>query len=233
MQDGIFQPQITTFKELYNHYRNIIIGKFNPMSLAKILFKEKFGYSIENEPINSLNRKLFNLAFFNPVDIWTTLADKLAVRKFVKSKGCADILLTVYKYWDNVGVIDFSSLPNSFVLKCNHDNGSTILVYDKFSVDKSFIEDFYRRKLSLPFGIETAEPHYLASSPLFLLKSCLRMTSSSHQDLFLINFSQFMGRPNFVKSFMTLNVMMSRNLKYMRPMVGFNVPDIFLKMKDG
>ena len=35
MQDGIFQPQITTFKELYNHYRNIIIGKFNPMSLAK------------------------------------------------------------------------------------------------------------------------------------------------------------------------------------------------------
>ena len=57
------------------------------MSLAKILFKEKFGYSIENEPINSLNRKLFNLAFFNPVDIWTTLADKLAVRKFVKSKG--------------------------------------------------------------------------------------------------------------------------------------------------
>ena len=121
------------------------------MSLAKILFKEKFGYSIENEPINSLNRKLFNLAFFNPVDIWTTLADKLAVRKFVKSKGCADILLTVYKYWDNVGVIDFSSLPNSFVLKCNHDNGSTILVYDKFSVDKSFIEDFYRRKLSLPF----------------------------------------------------------------------------------
>ena len=48
-----------------------------------------------------------------------------------------------------------------------------------------------------------------------------------------LNFSQFMGRPNFVKSFMTLNVMMSRNLKYMRPMVGFNVPDIFLKMKDG
>ena len=84
-----------------------------------------------------------------------------------------------------------------------------------------------------PYTLKLQSRIIWASSPLFLLKSCLRMTSSSHQDLFLINFSQFMGRSNFVKSFMTLNVMMSRNLKYMRPMVGFNVPDIFLKMKDG
>lgn len=197
MQDGIFQPQITTFKELYNHYRNIIIGKFNPMSLAKILFKEKFGYSIENEPINSLNRKLFNLAFFNPVDIWTTLADKLAVRKFVKSKGCADILLTVYKYWDNVGVIDFSSLPNSFVLKCNHDNGSTILVYDKFSVDKSFIEDFYRRKLSLPFGIETAEPHYLGIKPFVFAEELLENDKQFSSGLVSYKFFSVHGKAKF------------------------------------
>ena len=96
-----------------------------------------------------------------------------------------------------VGVIDFSSLPNSFVLKCNHDNGSTILVYDKFSVDKSFIEDFYRRKLSLPFGIETAEPHYLGIKPFVFAEELLENDKQFSSGLVSYKFFSVHGKVKF------------------------------------
>ena len=59
------------------------------------------------------------------------LADKLAVREYVASRTTrvkAVPLIGVYRRFSH---IDFSTLPDQFVLKCNHDSGSTIICTNK------------------------------------------------------------------------------------------------------
>lgn len=55
---------------------------------------------------------------------YTQLVDKVAERDYIKEKIGEEHLFPVYGVWDSFDEIDFDSLPESFVLKCNHDSGS-------------------------------------------------------------------------------------------------------------
>lgn len=194
---SIFIPYISSLHDWYCHVRNFIVGRLSPITLAKILFREKFGYAIEQEDGKSLNRQMFNLAFQTPNPLWTIYADKLAVREFIVSKGLSDILLSVYEVWDSVATIDFSKLPNAFVLKCNHDNGSAICVTDKYSLDIKFIKDFYQNRLSKKFGRETAEPHYRNITPVVFAEELLENDKSYSSGLVSYKFFSTHGQAEF------------------------------------
>ena len=63
--------------------------------------------------------------------IYTLIGDKLAVWNYVHlhtDKIKTVPLLGVYSSFDE---IDFNRLPDQFVLKCNHDSGSTIICNNK------------------------------------------------------------------------------------------------------
>lgn len=164
LESQIYTPS-SSLSEIFHILRNRIIGKISPSTLAKILFKEQFGYPISRENKDSLNLRIYQLAFETNTDIWSMLADKLAVRDYVSGLGFSEILVPVLKIWGNPEDIDFSDLPPSFVVKCNHDNGSTLLIADKYSVDLSWIRSLYKSKIKKRFGILTAEPHYTKISP--------------------------------------------------------------------
>ena len=38
--------------------------------------------------------------------------------------------------WDQFDEIDFSALPNQFVLKCTHDSGGIVIVKDKAEMNR-------------------------------------------------------------------------------------------------
>ncbi|AGN83870.1 ATP-grasp fold amidoligase family protein [Enterobacter sp. R4-368] len=63
--------------------------------------------------------------------LYTRLADKLAVRDYVATRTQKVQLPTLLCVYDNVQSIDFSQLPDKFVLKCNHDSGSAVICTDK------------------------------------------------------------------------------------------------------
>ncbi len=44
-------------------------------------------------------------------------------------------IIPTYGVWDRYDEIDFSSLPDQFVLKCTHDSGGFVAVKDKKSFD--------------------------------------------------------------------------------------------------
>lgn len=164
LKEQIFTPS-TSLTESFRKLRNRIIGIIRPSTLAKILFKEQFGYPISRENKDSLNKKIYQLTFEANTDLWPMLADKLAVRDYVSNLGFTDILVPILKIWEYSEDIDFSDLPPSFVIKCNHDNGSTLLIADKYSVDLSWVRSLYKSKIKQRLGILTAEPHYSRISP--------------------------------------------------------------------
>ena len=46
--------------------------------------------------------------------------------------------------WDHYEDIDFSALPNQFVLKCTHDSGSVKIVKDKSLINHKEYNNFFK-----------------------------------------------------------------------------------------
>lgn len=90
--------------------------------------------------LNLKSPKTFNekmqwlkLYYHNP--LLTQLADKYAVRDYVKAKIGEQYLTKLYGVWHSSNDIVFSELPNEFVLKATHASGTNILCRDKSKLD--------------------------------------------------------------------------------------------------
>ncbi len=74
-------------------------------------------------------------------------------------------LVRVYQVHDHFSEIDFETLPNSFVLKVNHDSGSVILVRDKAKFDRGSAAAKVEASLRKPFGWDNGEWAYSYIEP--------------------------------------------------------------------
>ena len=84
----------------------------------------------------NLNEKLFWLARYWRNPLITKCADKYLVREYLAEKGCDDILNELYGTYDRAEDIPFESLPQKFVLKCNHGSHMNIICENKDDFDK-------------------------------------------------------------------------------------------------
>lgn len=66
------------------------------------------------------------LNYRNP--LFTTLADKIEVKKYVEEKLGPGHTFPLIKVYDSPEEIDFDELPNQFVLKCNHNSGGGMII---------------------------------------------------------------------------------------------------------
>ncbi len=62
---------------------------------------------------------------------YSELVDKFGVREHIKKVLGEEYLFPILGHWESFDDIDFSKLPNQFVLKCNHDSGSTKVIKNK------------------------------------------------------------------------------------------------------
>ena len=85
--------------------------------------------------------QLYTMKYRNPV--LHQCVDKYEVRKFIESKGLSDLLVKLYGVWENADDIDFSILPQSFILKTTDGGGgeTVYLVKDKSKEDISLIRN--------------------------------------------------------------------------------------------
>lgn len=83
---------------------------------------------------------------------WSRLADKYAVREYVKDCGFEEELVKLYGAWNNANEIDFDKLPDSFVLKTNHGCGDAIFVKTKKDIDKEKITSKLNHALNTDYG---------------------------------------------------------------------------------
>ena len=61
------------------------------------------------------------------VSLMKQCSDKLEVRKYVKSKIGGNYLNELYGVYKSIKEIDFSKLPEEFVIKATHDSGSVYI----------------------------------------------------------------------------------------------------------
>lgn len=64
-----------------------------------------------------------------------TLVDKYLVKDLVANFIGKDYIIPTIGAWTSFDDIDFSTLPDQFVLKCNHDSHSVVICQDKKKLD--------------------------------------------------------------------------------------------------
>lgn len=118
----------------------------------RLYHRLRVGKSIDiNEP-KTFNEKLQWLKFNYRFPLQSVVSDKYLVRDYVKEKIGEEYLIPLLGCWDRYEDIDFSKLPNQFVLKCNHDSGGLVVCTDKTKlnyknakkkIEKSLKSNFY------------------------------------------------------------------------------------------
>jgi hypothetical protein len=99
--------------------------------------------------------------------------DRVGVRDYLKELGFERYLVPAYGHYGSVDAIDFSALPNSFVMKCSHACGYNQIVIDKAAIDKPQLQSRFDRWLKTDYGKLTMERHYSPITPQILIEQYL------------------------------------------------------------
>lgn len=114
-------------------------------------FEYHVGYRPDLSNPQTFNEKIQWLKLHDRKPEYIRMVDKNAVKGLIAQQIGKKYINPTIGIWNSFDEIDFSELPNSFVLKCTHDSGSVVLCRDKKDFDKKQIKKFLDSKLSVNY----------------------------------------------------------------------------------
>ncbi len=101
----------------------------------KLIYRTKFHKRIDLENPKTYNEKLQWIKLHDHQPIYKKMVDKYEVKSLVAGMIGNQYIIPTYGVWDRFDDIDFSLLPDQFVLKCTHDSNGLIICKDKSKLD--------------------------------------------------------------------------------------------------
>lgn len=188
----IFNPQIR-FSYLTE------LGLTRWMSDEHFLKKEyklRMGYELDlNNPI-TYNEKIQWLKLYDRRSEYTRMVDKYAVKDYVRGIIGDEYIIPTLGVWDSFEEIDFSSLPNQFVLKCTHDSGGLVICKDKNAFDINAAKRKIKKCLKRKYFFIHREWPYKEVKPRIIAEKY--MEDSNTKELKDYKFFTFDGTPKAV-----------------------------------
>jgi len=162
----------------------------------KILYRLKTGRKLNLKNPVGFNDKMNWLKLHNINKSYSNYVDKIKAKEIVKDKIGEEHVIPLIGVWDRFDDIDFSKLPNSFVLKCNHDSGSAKVIKNKNDLTeqdiKSLRKHFKHRLKTNMFYFAREYPYKKLKPQIFAEKY---MVDESNYELKDYKFYCFNGVP--------------------------------------
>ncbi|EPO1789111.1 ATP-grasp fold amidoligase family protein [Cronobacter turicensis] len=164
--------------------------------------REITGYCPDIKTPSTLSEKICHRLVYERDDLYTLLADKLAVRDYVHAKTQRVKTVPLIGVYIRAEHIDFTKLPGKFVLKCNHDSGSTMVCTNKeaFNHHKSV----YKLKLALKKNMyyTTREWQYKNIKPCILCETYIDVYAGADQSTTpeMLRIHCFHGEASFIEA---------------------------------
>lgn len=136
-------------------------------------FKKTFGYIPDLKKPKTFNEKINWRKLYDQKTIFKIFADKVAVRKYVKDKIGNEILIKVLQVADKPELINYASLPESFVIKASHGSGWNKIVMNKNIMNKKEINDYFKPILKLDYYSFGREWCYKNLTPRLIIEELL------------------------------------------------------------
>lgn len=182
---------------LYHYF--YYLYKKNPKLAADGVFKRVYNRTMDLDNPKHLIEKITWLQLNTDTSLWTLCADKLRVRDYVDSCGLGNHMPKLYGHWDDPNDVDFTNLPNQFVLKANNGCGTVKVVKDKSLINIKALRKSLKKWLKRPFGYVGAQTHYLRIKPCILAEELLPIAEpqASFSPISLVDYKFwcFSGKP--------------------------------------
>ena len=160
----------------------------------KIMFRLKMGYWLNLKVPRTFNEKLQWLKLNNRKPEYTNMVDKYEAKKVAEKILGKEYIIPTLGVWNRFEDIDFSNLPDCFVLKTTNGGGSggVIICRDKSVIDKSSYAKCLNRSLKASIYKNFKEWPYKNVKPRILAEKYMIDESGELRDY---KFYCFNGKP--------------------------------------
>ena len=112
-----------------------ILNAFPDDLYLRLLFRKRMKKRLCLSSPQTFNEKLQWLKLYDRRPEYTEMVDKFAGKKYVSDKIGEQYVVPSLGVWNSFDEIDFSILPDQFVLKCTHDSGGIVICKNKADFD--------------------------------------------------------------------------------------------------
>ena len=174
-------------------------GKLNWMSdkaFLKLKYRTAVGRKLNLKDPKTFNEKLQWIKLYDRNPEYCKVVDKQEVKGHIAQLLGEEYIIPTLGVWDRFEDIDFSALPDRFVLKCTHDSGSVILCHDKATFDLEAARNKINRKLKQNLFWHGREWPYKDLTPRIIAEQFMENEDGS--ELIDYKFFCFGGKPEFI-----------------------------------
>ena len=127
----------------------------------KIMVRATTGKKLHLNNPQTFNEKLQWLKLYDRNPLYTIMVDKVKAKEYVAKKIGEQYIIPTLGVWKSADDIDFDSLPDRFVIKCNHNSGKGMYICrDKSRMNVNEVrkglseglrEDYYKHGREWPY----------------------------------------------------------------------------------
>lgn len=145
----------------YNIYLNVIDHTLPDRALLSLKFKTSMHYKLRWDNPQTFSEKIQWLKLYGRTPINKVMSDKYLVKQYITEKIGEQYVIPLLGVWDKPEDIDFSKLPEKFVIKCNHNSGTGMYICkDKSKMDVEKVCRELRKGLKEDYFIGSREYAY-------------------------------------------------------------------------
>jgi len=141
--------------------------------------------------------KIQILKLENRDPLFSNMVDKFQCRQIIANLLGEKYLIPILGVWDNVDEIDFSNLPEQFVLKATHDSGSVLICKNKSNFDIKLAKKKLQKALKTNYFYKSREYPYKNAIPRIIAEKYL--FDETQEELIDYKFFCFNGIPVFLQ----------------------------------
>ena len=180
----------------------ILLNRLSPLfsdrTYIRCLYRLNIGRWPDLDNPKTFNEKLQWLKLYNRKPEYTIMADKVKAKEWVAELIGQEHIIPTLGVWDDPDDIDFDSLPDQFVLKCNHNSGTGMYICkDKSKIDVEAVKKGLRKGLKENYFLHGREWPY-KNIPRKILAEKF-MVDESGMDLKDYKIFTFDGVPHFIE----------------------------------
>ncbi len=193
-------------------YKNKITRKINQVYrkyfVSDTRYVKKMYRKSMKKNLNLVDPVLFNeklqwLKIYWRDSLATKCSDKYKVREYVANNIGSKYLIEFYGVYNSFEEIKFDKLPQSFVLKTNHDSGTVLICKDKSKFDFRKAKKKLHSSLKRNFYLYAREWVYKDIEPKII---CEKLLENDGKELLDYKFYCFNGVPKYVYIYLERDV---------------------------
>lgn len=224
---------------------NQLAPLFSDEQFVKWKYYLNFHKKLNLEAPRTFNEKQQWLKLNNQQEEFTHMVDKYEAKIIAARMMGKEFIIPTLGIYDSFEEIDFSKLPQKFVLKCTHNSGGVVICKDKNSFDIEKAKRFLNKYLERNPYFSTREYPYKNVKPRIIAEEFMSDGRTEEEGLTDFKFFCFNGEAKFLYvsqgledhetagiSFFDLN---GKRLPFkrldFRPVLYFEPPKLFEDMK--